>query len=94
MLGETTVVVGLGILGQLVTQYLASPARADVIAIDTVGKRRDLAFANGATHAICRPVDEAREDVARDHRRPMADVVFDITGHPAVLAPRASCCAS
>ena len=86
-LGESTAVVGLGILGQLVTQYLSLSGARDVIAIDTSRKRLDLALANGATQAICRPADEAREVVAGITGGRMVDVVFDITGHPAALAP-------
>ena len=87
MLGETAVVVGLGILGQLVTQYLAVNGARRVIVIDTVEKRRQLALANGATHAISSAAGGARGEVARITGGQMADVVFDITGHPAVLAP-------
>lgn len=86
-LGETAVVVGLGILGQLVTQYLALAGARHVIVIDTARKRLDLAAAHGATHTIRLPASEARADVARITGGRMADVVFDITGHPAVLAP-------
>ena len=86
-LGESTAVVGLGILGQLVTQYLRLSGARDVIAIDTSQKRLDLALANGATKAICLPADQARQAVADITGGRMVDVVFDITGHPAVLAP-------
>ena len=86
-LGESTAVVGLGILGQLVTQYLRLGGARDVIAIDTSQKRLDLAVASGATSAICLPVDQARQRVADITGGRMVDVVFDITGHPAVLAP-------
>lgn len=87
VLGETAVVVGLGILGQLVTQYLSLSGARHVIAIDTSQARLDLASANGATKAICVPVDQAAEEVRRMTGGQMADVVFDVTGHPAVLAP-------
>jgi threonine dehydrogenase-like Zn-dependent dehydrogenase len=87
VLGETAVVVGLGILGQLVTQYLGLSGARHVIVVDTSQKRLDLAAANGATHAIGLPVDQARQEIARITGGRMADVVFDITGHPAVLAP-------
>jgi threonine dehydrogenase-like Zn-dependent dehydrogenase len=86
-LGETALVVGLGILGQLVTQYLALSGARRVIGIDPLAKRREFALANGATHAIGLPVGEAREEVAHITGGAMADIVFDITGHPAVLAP-------
>ena len=86
-LGETVVVVGLGILGQLVTQYLSLSGARRVIVVDPIARRRELALANGATDAIGVPVRDAREEVARITGGAMADAVFDVTGHPAVLAP-------
>lgn len=86
-LGESTAVVGLGLLGQLVTQYLRLSGARDVIAIDMLRKRLDLAAANGATKALCLPADQARQAVADITGGRMVDVVFDVTGHPAVLAP-------
>ena len=86
-LGETAVVVGLGILGQLVTQYLSLSGARRVIVVDPVASRRELALANGATDAIGLAADGARDEVARITGGAMADVVFDVTGHPAVLAP-------
>ena len=86
-LGETAVVVGLGILGQLVTQYLKLSGARQVIAVDTSEKRLSLALANGATHAINRTADQALETVVDITNGTKADCVFDITGHPAVLAP-------
>lgn len=86
-LGESVAVVGLGILGQLVTQYLRLSGARDVIAIDTSRKRLDLAVANGATKAICLPVEQAQKAVADITGGRMVDVVFDITGFPAALAP-------
>jgi 2-desacetyl-2-hydroxyethyl bacteriochlorophyllide A dehydrogenase len=86
-LGESTAVVGLGMLGQLVTQYLRLSGARDVIAIDISQNRLDLAVANGATTALCLPADQARQAVADITGDRMVDVVFDITGHPAVLAP-------
>jgi 2-desacetyl-2-hydroxyethyl bacteriochlorophyllide A dehydrogenase len=85
-LGETAVVVGLGILGQLVTQYLRLSGARRVIVIDTSAKRLELALANGATHSVQLPAEQARAEVARITDGRMADVVFDITGHAAVLA--------
>jgi 2-desacetyl-2-hydroxyethyl bacteriochlorophyllide A dehydrogenase len=87
VLGETAVVIGLGILGQLVAQYLSLSGARRVVVIDTIAKRRELALANGASHAIGLPVEQAQAEVARITGGQMADVVFDVTGHPAVLAP-------
>lgn len=86
-LGESVAVIGLGILGQLVIQYLATGGARRIIAIDTSAKRGALARASGATDVVLKSAADAREDVARITGGKMLDVVFDITGHPAVLAP-------
>ena len=86
-LGESAVVVGLGVLGQLVVQYLRLAGARRVIAIDTVESRLAAAVAGGATHAIATDVVAAREVVREITADAMADVAFDVTGHPAVLSP-------
>lgn len=86
-LGESVGVVGLGILGQLVVQYLAIGGARRIVAIDPDGARVDAAIASGATHAVRASVADAGDEIARITGGRMFDAVFDITGHPAVLAP-------
>jgi threonine dehydrogenase-like Zn-dependent dehydrogenase len=57
-----------------------------VIGIDTAGKRLELAAAHGATGVIQARADEARGEIDRLIGKQGADVVYDVTGHPAVLA--------
>ena len=85
--GEVVAVVGLGILGQLVTQYLAAAGARIIIAIDLAQDRLDLARKHGATHALQMNVQDAEEAVREITEDWMLDVVFDVTGHPAALAP-------
>jgi threonine dehydrogenase-like Zn-dependent dehydrogenase len=86
-LGETAAVVGLGILGQLVVQYLRLSGARRVIAIDPVPARLELARAGGATDALALDAAAAVPAVAELTGGTMVDVAFDITGHAAVLAP-------
>lgn len=86
-LGETAVVVGLGVLGQLVVQYLRLSGARTIVAVDPVPARLDLARAGGATHTLALDAAAAVEAVRELTRGDMADVAFDITGHTAVLAP-------
>ena len=86
-LGESVAVVGLGALGQLVVQYLRLSGARRIIAIDPTESRLSLARAGGATDVVATDVGSAA-DVVRDLTAgTMVDVAFDITGHPAVLAP-------
>jgi 2-desacetyl-2-hydroxyethyl bacteriochlorophyllide A dehydrogenase len=84
-MGESVAVIGLGMLGQLVVQYAALSGARRVIAIDPVPNRLELAKQHGATHAIALDAKSARSVVADLTHGKMLDVVFDVTGHPAVL---------
>ncbi|MCE7987021.1 MAG: chlorophyll synthesis pathway protein BchC [Caldilinea sp. CFX5] len=86
VLGERVGVVGMGILGQLVVQYLALSGARQIVAIDPVQSRLAVAQAHGATHGLALNVHEARTaiDEITDGKR--LDVIYDITGHPTVLA--------
>jgi 2-desacetyl-2-hydroxyethyl bacteriochlorophyllide A dehydrogenase len=86
-LGETVGVVGLGMLGQLVVQYLLLSGARKIIAVDPVQGRLEVAKAHGATHTLALDVREARQEIEKITAGGMLDVVFDVTGHPAALAP-------
>src|SRR5690606_3592045 len=85
-LGDTVVVIGLGQLGQLVTQYARLGGAEQVIAIDLAEARLAMATAHGATATLQCSAADARAEVQRLTGGRGADVVYDITGHPAVLA--------
>ena len=85
--GESVAVVGLGIMGQLTTQYLAAAGAKNIIAIDRVASRLDLARQNSATHSLQMDVKDAVDAVADITEGWMLDVVFDVTGSPMSLAP-------
>jgi threonine dehydrogenase-like Zn-dependent dehydrogenase len=86
-LGESAAVVGLGMLGQLVVQYLRLSGARHIIAIDPGGSRASLARRGGATEVITADVSSAMDRVREVTGGAMVDVAFDITGHPNVLAP-------
>lgn len=85
-LGETVGVVGLGILGQLITQYLYVSGARKIIAVDTISMRLESAKRHGATHVFQGPAQDARETVQEITEGKMLDAVWDATGHPTVLA--------
>lgn len=85
-LGETVGVVGLGILGQLVTQYLYLSGAKEVFAIDPAESRLKLVQDRPGVHLLAKDAGEAREEIYEKTQGRMLDVVFDVTGHPAVLA--------
>ncbi len=85
-LGESVVVIGLGMLGQLVTQYLRLQGARDVIAVDTSAFRLDLARQGGATETLQLPVGGAREAVRGLTGGQGAHTIYDVTGAAGVLA--------
>ncbi len=84
--GDAVVIIGLGLLGQLVTQYVRAMGAREVIVVETSQMRLDMALSHGATQAINAPVGEARERVLDLTDGKGADVVYDVTGHPDVFA--------
>lgn len=83
-LGEAVVIVGLGLLGQLVTQYMRLMGARQIIAVDRWPERVDVALAHGATHGVPLPVQDARDEVMRLTGMG-AEIVYDVTGNPEVL---------
>jgi 2-desacetyl-2-hydroxyethyl bacteriochlorophyllide A dehydrogenase len=86
-LGETVGVVGLGILGQLVVQYVALQGARAIIAIDPTVGRLEMARAHGATHTLAMTAQECRDAIAEITQARMLDVVYEVTGLPDALAP-------
>ncbi len=86
-LGDVVVVIGLGILGQLVVQYARLSGAREVIAVDVARPRLEMAQAHGATQILETSVADSREAVMALTDGRGADVVYDVTGHPAVFTP-------
>lgn len=85
-LGDAVVIIGLGLLGQLAVQFARLSGAREIIAIDTAPRRLAFARAHGATVLLQKPVSDVRADILAATGGRLADVVYDITGHPAVLA--------
>lgn len=86
MLGESVVVVGVGLLGQLIVQYARASGAGEVIAIDPAKLRLDMAASHGATHTLAMGVDDARTHVHEITGGRGANVLYEMTGHAQVFA--------
>lgn len=84
-MGDTAVVIGLGPLGQLVTQYLRVLGLQRIIAVDTAPARLAFAQSHGATDIFEGSAADAIEFVKSCTDGQLADAVYDMTGHWAVL---------
>jgi len=80
VMGESVVVTGLGILGQLVVQYARLSGAGEVIAVDLSPFRLDAARRHGATHTIELPVEKAKPSVIHVTGGHLADTAYDVTG--------------
>ncbi|GCE30606.1 hypothetical protein KDA_60900 [Dictyobacter alpinus] len=85
-LGDSVVVIGLGLLGQLVVQYTRLLGAQQVIAIDVAEKRLEMARAHGATTVLQMGAAEAREHVLALTEGKGVHVVYDVTGAAPVFS--------
>ena len=85
VMGDRVVVIGLGPLGQLVVQYLTAMGMREILAIEPVRGRLDVALEHGATAGFCGGVADAKPFVEEHTDGDLADVVYDVTGHWSVL---------
>jgi 2-desacetyl-2-hydroxyethyl bacteriochlorophyllide A dehydrogenase len=83
--GERILIAGAGPIGQMATRWAAAAAASDIVVVDTVADRLDLALAGGATATVAGTMDESRDELAQTFgvRRP--GIVIDSTGNSAVL---------
>jgi len=81
--GDTVLILGVGCMGNLVTQLAISAGAADVIISDPIQKRRDIALEYGATHSI-NPTKQDVLDEVKKIKYCGADVVFECSGNSAV----------
>ena len=85
-LGEAVVVIGLGLLGQLVVQYVRLLGARHIIAVDLSEQRLAMARMHGATATLAMGAQEAREPVLALTEGEGADVVYDVTGAASVFS--------
>lgn len=90
-LGETALVFGQGVVGQLVTRLLTLSG-ARVLAVDPLEKRRELAFAGGA-YAAFEPGEDLGARVGEATAGRSADVVVEASGSGAALQSAIECVA-
>ena len=81
-LGQSAVVVGLGLLGQLAVRLAWLAGARPVIAVDLSTERLEMARLGGATAALSPSAVDLNAEVGRLTRGRMADVVLEMTGSP------------
>jgi len=84
-LGEAAAVVGAGLVGRLAMRYARMCGAYPVVAIDVSDERLKGIEADGATHTVNPSREELAGRLAALTKGRKADVVFDVTGNPAVI---------
>jgi threonine dehydrogenase-like Zn-dependent dehydrogenase len=84
--GDAVVVLGTGVLGQLVAQLARRAGAGSVIAVGRARPRLDAALAHGASHVVAAGAGAARDEVMALTNGEGAAVVFDVTGSEPVFA--------
>lgn len=84
--GDSVVVLGAGVLGQLVAQFARAASAGKVIVVARSRPRLDVALAHGASAAVAADVAQAKEEVLALTGGGGADVVFDVTGSETAFA--------
>ena len=87
MIGETVLVFGQGVVGLLTTALLDDHPLGRLVAVEPDASRRSRAEVAGAQ--VVASVDDLMESGAPDSER--ADLVYELTGRPAVLDDAVSC---
>ena len=78
-LGSDVVVMGLGVIGQLVVRLLRRAGVRTLVAVDGIEARRDLAMAGGATHVLD-PGDAVASEMRALTAGRGADTVIEVSG--------------
>jgi 2-desacetyl-2-hydroxyethyl bacteriochlorophyllide A dehydrogenase len=84
-IGESAMIVGLGILGMFATQLAALDGAIPVIVSDFDPKRRELALQLGADHAFAPDEPDLAEKIRELTYGKGADAIVEVTGKAAAL---------
>ena len=83
--GEAAAVYGLGLLGQLAVRFCRLCGARPVVAIDVADSRLKLLPKDAAIIAVNAKQEDVVSMVEKATRGRMADVVFELTGDPALI---------
>ena len=90
--GESSLVMGLGLLGQFAAQTARLCGLFPVIGLDFHADRREKALATGAD-ACFSPDEPGLTEKIKNLTRGGADIVIEVTGNPQAVVQGLECCA-
>ena len=83
--GESVVIVGAGLLGQLAAQICRQAGASPVVVVDPAVDRLEKAGQLAGAVVLGMPVEEALRPIEDATRGGLADVVIEATGNPVVI---------
>lgn len=83
--GESAVVYGLGLLGQLTVQMCHLAGARPIVGVDVTPSRLERISTDPSVIRLDPTAEDSRELVKRVTRNRMADVVFEVTGNPKLI---------
>lgn len=92
-LGESVLVIGLGIVGQLALQFARASGALPAIGVDRIGKRLEIAKACGADYALNNADTPLKELLNPILGAKGPNVVLESTGFPDVMSEACACAA-
>lgn len=84
-LGDTVVILGTGLIGNIFIQMVKAGGAASVIAVDISEKKLEKALEMGASHVINSSKKDVAKSVLKLTEGRGADIIFDTTGVAPVL---------
>lgn len=84
--GDSALVIGAGPIGQMSLRWAFASGVRDLIVVDALESRLQLARAGGATITIAAPIEQAKERIQAALGGRLPRVVIDTTGNAAVFA--------
>jgi 2-desacetyl-2-hydroxyethyl bacteriochlorophyllide A dehydrogenase len=85
-LGDDVLVIGAGPIGQMTTRWARASGAENIIVVDPVSSRLELATRGGATSVISTPIDKALDEIKVHNHGELPKIVVDTTGNEHVFA--------
>lgn len=84
-INETAVVMGAGVIGQLVIQLLKISGCGRIIAVDINKKKIELAMRSGADTGLNSDENDVQSEIYKQTKNKGADCVFEVVGIPQTI---------
>ncbi len=82
---DSVLVIGAGPIGQMTLRWAFAAGATNIIVVDTVAERLQMAMNGGATHTIALPIEESFDAIRDLNGGELTRVVVDTTGAAAVF---------